>query len=76
MTNGIKIQTFWSTLLRKAHAHGQAKLHGTPEEIEATRIDLEEYEALCLKYEMVMDSPMIHNAPKKKEERVSYAVNW
>lgn len=43
-----KIVTYMGTLMLYAHALGQARLHGTPEEIEKAQHKHDEYRDLCL----------------------------
>lgn len=44
----IKTVTSFGTLMKLAHALGQAKLHGTPEDIEKAQKDHDVYRDLCL----------------------------
>jgi len=45
---GVKIVTDIRVLMAKAHAVGQAKLHGTQEEIDAAEKEHDFYMELCL----------------------------
>lgn len=52
----MKIVTNFRVLMAKAHAVGQAKLHGTPEELEKAQKEHDEYKELCLlSDEMTLD---------------------
>ena len=45
----MRTVTFWETLMRKAHAVGQAKLNGSPpEEVARLEADLRSYEQAVL----------------------------
>lgn len=44
----VKIVTYMGTLMQYAHNLGQARLHGTPEEIEKAQRKHDSYRDLCL----------------------------
>lgn len=50
----MKIVTYMSTLMQYAHALGQARLHGTPEEIERAERKHDSYAQLCLQADEIL----------------------
>jgi hypothetical protein len=44
----VKIVTSWQTLMHYAHALGQARLRGTPEQVAQAKAEYDSYAQMCL----------------------------
>jgi len=50
----VKVVTYMSTLMHYAHVLGQARLYGTPEEVERAQRKHDEYARACLESDEIL----------------------